>query len=141
MLRTNQLILAIAALGVAGYAVSVASFAQTADRAGVNTRNAGDYFVFIYRPGPAWVKGKTVREQPSLAEHFAHITKLEQNEQLVVGGPFKDDTGAMGVVVFEDLDAAKKAVASDPMVQAKVVTAEVHPWHPAVTGCVEERPW
>ncbi len=87
------------------------------------------------------MKGKTVREQPSLEGHFTHMTKLEQNNQLVFGGPFKDDSGAMGVVVFEDLVEAKKAVASDPLVQAKVVTAQVHPWHPAVAGCVKKRPW
>ncbi len=141
MLRRCQLILGIAALGTVGYAASVASFAQTAERAGMNPRDQASYFVFIYRPGPAWVKGKTVREQPSLAGHIAHMTKLEENGQLVLGGPFKDDSGAMGVIVFEDLEAAEKAVEDDPMVQTKVVTAEVHAWHPAVTGCVAKRSW
>lgn len=141
MLRRGQLIFGIAALGMLGYIASVASFAQIADRAGANSKNPGSYFVFIYRPGPAWVKGKTVREQPSLAGHFAHMAKLQESGQLVLGGPFKDDSGAMGVIVFEDLEAAEKAVEDDPLVRAKVVTAEVHAWHPAATGCVEERPW
>ena len=59
MHRVGQLTLGIAALGIVGYAASFASLAQTAHRAGVPTSQTS-YFVFIYRPGPAWVKGKTV---------------------------------------------------------------------------------
>ncbi len=99
-----------------------------------------DYFVFIYRPGPAWVPNRSVLEQP-LAGRFAHMKKLEQSGVLCLGGPFKDDTGALGVVRASDYGSAFALVSSDPAVLEGIFTAEVHPWHPSVPGVVEAKRW
>ena len=56
-----------------------------------------DYFVFVYRPGPAWLPGRGILQQP-LAEHFAYMEKLQQDGVLCVGGPFKDGAGALGIL-------------------------------------------
>lgn len=55
-----------------------------------------EYFVFIHRPGPAWVPDARVLAQP-LEGHFAYMTGLEERGALVVGGGFLDGAGAMGV--------------------------------------------
>ncbi len=99
-----------------------------------------NYFVFIYRPGPAWLPNRSVLQQP-LAGHFAYMEKLQQNGVLCLGGPFKDDTGAFGVIQATDFENASTLILDDPAVRDGVVEAEVHPWHPAVPGTVEAKAW
>lgn len=94
-----------------------------------------EYFVFIHRPGPNWVEGKPVEEQP-LDEHFTHMTDLEDRGILVLGGGFLDGAGAMGVLKTETLDEARKLSEDDPSVKAGIVITEVHPWFVTV-GTVE----
>ena len=102
---------------------------------------AGDsYYVFLYRPGPAWRRGAPITAQP-LEKHFAYMAELQRSKVLVMGGPFEDDAGAMGVVEAGSLEEAERIVRADPLVSDGVVTAEVHPWHASVPGCVESRPY
>ena len=103
-------------------------------------RNTSDYFVFIYRPGPAWVEGKSVRKQPVVA-HATYMGKLERKGRLLMGGPFKDDSGAFGILQCESIEAARKLIESDPAIRDQLMVAEVHPWFPAVSGCLDSRPW
>ena len=35
-----------------------------------------EYFVVLYRPGPGWLEGKTIREQP-ISEHVGYMKKLK----------------------------------------------------------------
>ena len=100
----------------------------------------GEYFVVIYRPGPGWHEGKTIRQQPT-AEHVGYMKELTQLQRLVLGGPFKDDAGAMTILECESLEAATQLVADDPAIQTQLFTAEIHPWDPAATGQVGKRPW
>lgn len=79
--------------------------------------------------------------QQPLAAHFAYMEKLEQDGVLCLGGPFKDDAGALGVVRAADFVSASAIIADDPAVLDSVFTAEVHPWHPAVPGAVEAKAW
>jgi uncharacterized protein YciI len=69
------------------------------------------------------------------------MKKLEQSGVLCLGGPFKDDTGALGVVRAADYGSAFALVSSDPAVHEGIFTAEVHPWHPSVPGVVEAKRW
>ena len=98
------------------------------------------YFVVIYRPGSGWLLGKTIQDQPT-AEHTAYMKQLQQAGRLALGGPFKDSTGAIAIIEFENLEAATKAVMTDPAVKTHLFSAEVHPWDPAATGRVEKRCW
>lgn len=86
-------------------------------------------FVLLYRPGPAWLAGRSVFEQP-LAEHLAYMRSLLAQESLMFGGPFLDDSG--GVIA---IDAASMADAmavrdADPAVRDGVMLADVRPWKP-----------
>ncbi len=85
------------------------------------------YFVFLYRPGPQWLPGKPITEQP-LDGHFRYMTQLEADGILVLGGGFLDDSGAMGVLIAPSQHEAEGLVADDPAVRGQVVTATVHPW-------------
>lgn len=92
-------------------------------------KNQNQAFVLLYRPGPAWLAGRGVFEQP-LAEHLAYMRSLLAQQTLLFGGPFLDDSG--GVI---GIDAASMADAlavrdADPAVRAGVMLADVRPWKP-----------
>jgi len=94
------------------------------------------YYVFLHRPGPNWLTGKPIAEQP-LAGHFQYMSQLESEQKLVLGGGFLDGSGAMGVVVANSQTEAESIVANDPAVCEQIVTATVHPWYVTVAGRIE----
>ena len=100
-----------------------------------------DYFVFIYRRGPGWSSERPPLEQAGLPGHFQRMQELADAEILVTGGPFKDLSGAMGIIQAASLDHAREIVARDPVVAQETMLAEVLPWHPSVIGCVQARDW
>jgi uncharacterized protein YciI len=97
------------------------------DNAGSGGAAARKTFIVIYKPGPGWVPGKSLREQP-LQEHGKYILSLYSQGLLKLGGPFADETG--GAAVFEAADDkdAKAIVAKDPAVVSQIFVPEVHPW-------------
>ena len=84
-------------------------------------------FLVIYRPGPGWLPGKPMAEQP-LKEHGKYMLSLYEKGFLKFAGPFGDDKG--GAVVLEVAGAAKAQalVAEDPAVKSGVFLHEIHPW-------------
>lgn len=94
------------------------------------------YYVFLYVPGPNWLPGKPISEQP-LAGHFRYMTQLESQRKLVLGGGFLDGSGAMGVLVADSQAEAENLVTHDPAVRERIVTATVHPWYVTVAAALE----
>jgi uncharacterized protein YciI len=94
------------------------------------------YYVFLHVPGPNWVAGKPITEQP-LADHFQYMTQLESEQKLVLGGGFLDGSGAMGVLVADSQAEAESIIANDPAVREQIVTATIHPWYVTVAGSIE----
>jgi len=84
-------------------------------------------FLVIYKPGPAWVAGRPLREQP-LQEHGRYILSLYAKGSLRFGGPFADDSGGAAAFEAADQEEAKAIVAADPAVTSQVFVAELHPW-------------
>jgi uncharacterized protein YciI len=60
-------------------------------------------FLVIYRPGPAWLVGKSVSEQP-LKEHGKYMLGLYVKGSMNLAGPLTDNAG--GAVVLEVADEA-----------------------------------
>ncbi len=102
-------------------------------------RPGKDYYVFLYAPGPGWVAGSPTIEQPFVQGHFNYMDKLTSEKVLIIGGPYKDDSGAMGIIEASSLEQARKIMESDPLVKNGTVTLDVRPWFPAVTGCIEKK--
>jgi uncharacterized protein YciI len=72
-------------------------------------------FVILWAHGPAWVAGKTVREQPYWDEHATFMDRLFESGMVVLGGPFADGTGSMVVVEAEsERDEVADLFAHDP---------------------------
>jgi hypothetical protein len=64
-------------------------------------------FLVIYRPGPAWLPGKPITEQP-LKEHGKYMLSLYISGRMKLAGPLTDNAG--GAVL---LDVADESEASD----------------------------
>jgi uncharacterized protein len=73
-------------------------------------------FVILWAPGPAWVPGKTVREQPYWAQHADFMDPLFENGTIVLGGPFVDAMGSLVVVEAENEQQVVELFACDPFV-------------------------
>ena len=88
-------------------------------------------FVVIYTPGPAWLAGKSVSEQPFYREHGRYMHQVFADKRLLMGGPFLDNQGGLGILDVESVAQALEILAHDPAVQAQFLEAHVHPWHVA----------
>ena len=87
-------------------------------------------FVIVHRPGPNWVAGKSMFEQPGLADHIAHYRRLHDAGKLLAGGPFLDGFAA-GMMVPEpgqSEDEIRSFAQDDPAVRGGLLVAEVHAW-------------
>jgi uncharacterized protein len=73
-------------------------------------------FVILWAPGPAWVQGKTVREQPHWEQHATFMDGLFENGMVVLGGPFADATGSLVIVEAENEHEVADVFAHDPFV-------------------------
>ena len=84
-------------------------------------------YLVVYKPGPGWLPGKSLQEQP-LKEHGRYILSLYAKGALKSAGPFSD--GAGGAAVFEAASEAdaKAVVAADPAVVSQIFIADLHPW-------------
>jgi uncharacterized protein YciI len=84
-------------------------------------------FLVIYRPGPAWLPGKPVSQQP-LKGHGSYMLSLYTQGTLKFAGPFMDDTGGAVMLEVDTESQAKDLVANDPAVKSGVFVHELHPW-------------
>lgn len=87
-------------------------------------------YLVVYRRGPSWVDGRSMREQQSMREHFLYYLELHRKGLLIAGGGFTDESG--GAAVFEAADdaAAAEIVAADPAVKSNVFRFELQRWKP-----------
>jgi uncharacterized protein YciI len=90
-------------------------------------------FLVIYRPGPAWLAGKSISEQP-LKEHGTYMLSLYVQGLVKMAGPLTDNAG--GAVVLEVLNesVAKAIVTDDPAVKNGIFVYEMHPWELKLQG-------
>lgn len=88
-------------------------------------------FVIIYTPGSAWIQGKPIVAQPYFREHGRYMQRIFDEKRLLLGGPFMDDTGGMGVVNVATEAEVQEILAHDPAVLMNVFQANIHPWYTA----------
>lgn len=87
-------------------------------------------FVVLHTPGPKWVPGKTLFEQPGVREHVEHYRKLLEAGKLAMGGPHLD--GKAGGMMIPMAGVSEEEIirhaAEDPAVKGGLLLAEVRPW-------------
>jgi uncharacterized protein YciI len=84
-------------------------------------------YLVLYRPGPAWLTGKSVMEQP-LKEHGNYMLSLYIKGSMKLAGPLTDDAGGAVLLEVSNEAEAKAIVANDPAVKSGVFVYEMHPW-------------
>ncbi|HEY2568241.1 MAG TPA: YciI family protein [Candidatus Udaeobacter sp.] len=89
-------------------------------------------YLVIYRPGPAWVAGKPVEEQP-LKEHGKYMLSLYVKGSMKLAGPLTDNAGGAVLLAVANESEAKSIVMEDPAVKNGIFVYEMHPW--------ELKPW
>jgi uncharacterized protein YciI len=84
-------------------------------------------YLVIYRPGPGWLPGKPLAEQP-LRDHGKYMLSLYVKGLMKLAGPLTDDAGGAVVLDVADEAEARAIVAADPAVKSGLFVHEMHPW-------------
>ena len=84
-------------------------------------------YLVLYRPGPAWLTGKSVMEQP-LKDHGKYMLSLYIKGSMKLAGPLTDNAGGAVLLEVSNEAEAKAIVANDPAVKSGVFVYEMHPW-------------
>ena len=53
---------------------------------------------------------------------------LRENNELVMGGPFSDSSGALVLLEVDEIEKARELISRDPAILEKILTAEVDEW-------------
>jgi uncharacterized protein YciI len=114
----------LAGLGTALAGGAVAQVAGAADQAATAVQPS---FLCVYRPGPRWLPGKPLSEQP-LREHGRYMLDLYKRGVMRLAGRFADGSGGAMLFGADDDAAAQAIVAADPAVVAQTFTYELRQW-------------
>ena len=109
------------------FALICSSSRSIAAENGPQQEQAKATYLVIYRPGPAWLMGKSVLEQP-LKEHGKYMLGLYIKGSMKLGGPLTDDAGGAVLLTVADESEAKTIVTADPAVKSGIFVYEMHPW-------------
>lgn len=87
-------------------------------------------FVVFHVPGPNWLPGKTLFDQPGVREHVAHYRRLLDAGKLALGGPHLDAKGGGMMIASAGVTEAelRSFATEDPAVVSGVLAFEVRPW-------------
>ena len=109
-------------MGLAGLGAALASDAATAQE-----QSKQPSYLCVYRPGPRWLPGKPLAEQP-LREHGRYMLDLYKRGVMRLAGRFADGSGGAMLFGADDDASAQAIVAADPAVVAETFTYELRQW-------------
>jgi uncharacterized protein YciI len=95
----------------------------------------------LLKPGPKWVAGKPVEEQP-LRNHGRYLQEQMKKGALQMAGPFLDNSG--GLILYNARDDAEvRAIAEhDPGVADGILAVEsIRPFHLAFDAATGKSPF
>ena len=84
-------------------------------------------FLVVFEPGPAWIEGKALSEQP-LREHGRYVLQRYAEGLIREAGPFTDDSGGALIYRVDSMAEVEALLAEDPAVAHGVMVPTVHPW-------------
>ena len=118
MQRRN--VLAGTVLGLAAAAVASPTLAAAA--------GPPTYFVLTHAPGPQWDHAKAFRDQSGIGQHVGYWSGYADKGQIVLGGPFLDNSGGMMILDVPTSEAAHAMAEADPAVTSGLLAVTVKPW-------------
>ena len=105
--------------------------AALAERVGADDHGMRAYVLVVLKTGPKRVPDGDARKA-MFAGHFANMERLSKAGKLALAGPFSEDPdGWRGLFVLatDDLEEARRLVASDPVIVNGEMVAEYHRWY------------
>jgi uncharacterized protein YciI len=84
-------------------------------------------FLVIYKPGPAWLEGKPLSEQP-IQQHGKYMLSLYQTDIMRFAGPFGNNAGGAALINASGEEEAKTIINQDPSVIEGVFIYELFAW-------------
>jgi len=84
-------------------------------------------FAAFYEPGPNWLKGKPMKDQP-LEAHVDYMLRLHEQGKLIMGGGLEDGSGALVVFAAENMGEVDEFLSSDPAIVTGILVARVKEW-------------
>jgi len=133
-MRTS--IIAVVLIALAGQVISRSTYAQGAKPQVVISPNGTEmstYYVVLLRRGPTWTSTVTPDTSAVSKAHMDNIERLTQSGQMLVAGPFLDQSGdkaltGMFILRAGSAGEAKSLADSDPAVKAGRFIYEILPW-------------
>ena len=98
------------------------------------------YFFIIFKRGPKWIPGKSVREQ-HLLNHAHFMQQLLDEGKLDFAGPFLDDQGGVAVLTVSSETEAREILAQEPSLLEGIFEAELHPFQFAFDSATGSLPY
>lgn len=125
MRRLTKRSLLLISLGLLQLGASIQTHAQSA-----STKMKDVRFVVFHKPGPAWVAGKGMFDQPGVRSHVEHYRRWLTEGKLALGGPHLDANGGGMMIPVAGIaeDEVRGFAAADPAVKDGTLLAEVRPW-------------
>ena len=117
----------VALLLVLGLAPTYSSAQTLTETASPQETATKATYLVLYRPGPGWLTGKSVMEQP-LKEHGKYMLSLYIKGSMKLAGPLTDNAGGAVLLEVSNEAEAKAVVTNDPAVKSGVFVYELHPW-------------
>lgn len=101
-----------------------------AKRLGADEYGMHKYVMAFLKSGPTPSKDKDERARLQKA-HMDNISRMADEGQLVVAGPFLDNGDYRGIYVFNvaTVEEAKALTESDPLIKSGGLVMELHPWY------------
>jgi uncharacterized protein YciI len=85
----------------------------------------------LYERGAHWLPGRPLSEQP-LRPHVEYLLRLHETGQLIMGGPFADQSGGLVILSVTDTAEAERLIADDPAVVDGILKATIRAWNRVV---------
>jgi len=103
------------------------SAALASSTVGAQVASTQPSYLCVYRPGPHWLPGKPLSEQP-LREHGRYMLDLYKRGVMRLAGRFANGSGGAMLFGADDDASAQAIVAADPAVIAGTFTYELRQW-------------
>jgi uncharacterized protein YciI len=104
--------------------------AELARSLGASENGMRSYVFVLLRTGPNKVPAGPERDE-MFKGHFANMKRLSDEGKLALAGPFDGVEGWRGLFIFavEDVEEARKLVATDPVIVKGEMTPEFHKYY------------
>jgi uncharacterized protein YciI len=104
--------------------------AALAKKLGADDYGMRQYVMAFLKTGPTKITDKAELAKLQNA-HMQNIERLAKEGKLAVAGPFMDDKGIEGILIFnvKTVEEAKALTETDPGIKAGVFAMELHPFY------------